>query len=193
MGVELELKYRATEAQQNRLRRDFGGEEAVYHMETTYYDTPEGFLAARHMTLRKRLENGVGVCTVKAPRPGPGRGEWECRWDGDISDAIPLLCGQGAPALLLELPQSLIPTCGARFTRIAKTINLPGAVVELALDTGVLLGGGRECPLREAEAELKSGSPEALAAFGAELEAAYGLTPEKKSKFARARALAESD
>ena len=54
----------------------------------------------------------------------------------------------------------------------------------------MLTGGGRSESLCEVEAELKAGTPEDALAFGAHLAAAYGLTPETRSKQARALALA---
>ena len=79
--------------------------------------------------------------------------------------------------------------CGARFTRQCKTLAVEGSTVELALDRGILLGGGRELPLCEVEVELKSGSQDAAVAFAEALAEKYALVPEPKSKFARAAAL----
>ena len=87
MGREFELKYAASrEAFAQLLQRwdDF----AVISMETTYYDTLSGALSTRHITLRRRMENGVSVCTVKTPISDLGRGEWELEC-GDIKTAIP--------------------------------------------------------------------------------------------------------
>ena len=53
-------------------------------------------------------------------------------------------------------------------------------------------GGSRELPFGEMEVELKEGPEEAALRFAEELAAKYGLMPEKKSKFARAKALAET-
>ena len=61
--------------------------------------------------------------------------------------------------------------------------------MEIALDEGVLTGGGKELPLCELEAELKEGSREAMDAFAEELAQIYGMQAESKSKFARAIAL----
>ena len=84
----------------------------------------------------------------------------------------------------------MAPFCGAKFTRLAKTLDLPQGAVELALDQGVLLGSGKEAPFAEVEVELKSGSDEAAAAFAEALATEFGLTPEPKSKLARAMELA---
>ena len=96
----------------------------------------------------------------------------------------------GAPKELEELVSGgVAPTCGARFTRLACRVAYGASEMELALDEGVLLGGGREEPLCEVEAELKRGSKEDTLAFGAFLAETYGLTPEPRSKLARALAL----
>ena len=192
MGREFELKYAATaEAFAELLQRwdDF----AVISMETTYYDTQSGALSARHITLRRRMENNISVCTVKTPISDLGRGEWELEWN-DIQTAIPKLCKLMNSEELLSLTEGgVIPVCGARFTRRAKWLQLPDCEVEIALDEGVLLGGGREMPIREVEVELKEGSETAAVAFAEELAEQFGLTVENKSKFRRAQMLAKGE
>ncbi len=188
MGREFELKYRADDAVFAALRERYP-HLAPIAMETTYYDDPQGQLSARRWTLRRRLENGKSVCTLKVPLPDGSRGEWEAECD-DILDAIPLLTAQGAPAELTAFTrEGLNISCGARFTRLAGPIELPGAAAELALDKGLLLGGGKEAPLQELEVELKSGSEAAVLEFAQALAAEFALVPEQKSKVARARAL----
>lgn len=193
MGVELELKYHAEEATLQAMEEAFPEPGTVLQMETVYYDTQDGALSKLRYTLRKRLENGTSVCTLKTPAAGHGRNEWEVNCPS-IEEAIPALCKLGAPSTLLSIiAQGIAPICGARFTRVAKVISLPDAAIELALDRGVLTGGGKELPFREAEAELKSGSPEALIAFGQALAQRFDLHPEPKSKFRRALMLAKGE
>ena len=192
MGREFELKFSATPLQQAALASRFG-EFSVITMETTYYDTPDRALSDRRITLRQRLENDRSVCTLKTPTDGVGRGEWEVERE-EITQAIDELCKlsqwDGLPDLLTS---GLEPVCGACFTRQAKTIDLEGGSVELALDQGILLGGGRELPLCEVEVELKSGSEDAAVDFAKALSREFGLKPEKKSKFRRALALARGE
>lgn len=189
MGVEYELKYRATEAILDVLAQYLPQAGNVMQMETTYYDTPSGQLSGKKYTLRKRMENGRAVCTLKAPISGIGRGEWEIPCDS-IESAIPELCKLGCPAdLELLVQEGLSPICGAKFTRIARTVTQGGCAVEIALDRGILTGGGRESPLCEVEVELKSGTPEQAAAYAQALAARFHLEPEPKSKFRRALAL----
>lgn len=192
MGVELELKYKADEAALQSINAAFPEPGVILQMETVYYDTPDGALSARHYTLRKRLENGVSVCTLKTPAK-QGRNEWETECD-NIQDAVPVLCKLGGPEELSSLTQAgLVPVCGAKFTRIAKTVQLPDAVVELALDRGVLTGGDKALPFYEVEAELKSGSEAALMVFAQALARRFSLKPEPKSKFRRSLDLSKGE
>lgn len=188
MGREFEVKYRATREQIDAIREKYG-EFTPIAMETTYYDTSSGALSGLRWTLRRRFENGKSVCTVKTPAAGGGRGEWETEMD-EITAAVPQLCRLGAPRELLELTAGgVAEVCGARFTRLAKHLEIEGCTLELALDRGVLLGGGKEQPFAEVEAELKAGSEEALERFAAALAEEFGLVPEEKSKYRRALAL----
>jgi len=187
MATEYERKFKATEETLAAVDGAFPG-GTVMEMETAYYDTPSGALSARKYTLRRRLENGISVCTVKTPA-GDARGEWEIECD-TIEAAIPKLVALGAPADLEALTEKgLVCICGAKFTRLAKTVANPEYAVEIALDKGVLTGGGRTEPLCEAEVEMKTGTKAACDAFAQALAERFGLVPEEKSKFARALAL----
>ena len=189
MGREFELKYRADAGVLAAIQKKFGEFTAIT-METAYYDTTDGILSRLHWTLRRRYENGISVCTLKTPAAGGGRGEWEVHAP-DIAAALPLLQQLDTPeGLRIFTADCLVLSCGARFTRLAKTVEIPGAVVELALDRGVLLGDGKELPFAEMEVELKEGSEEAAIRFAQALAAEFSLEPEKKSKHARAVALA---
>ena len=189
MGREFELKYRADAGVLAAIQKKFGEFTAIT-METAYYDTQDSLLNRLHWTLRRRYENGISVCTLKTPAAGGGRGEWEVHAP-DIAAALPLLQQLDTPeGLRIFTADCLVLSCGARFTRLAKTVKIPGAVVELALDRGVLLGGGQELPFAEMEVELKEGSEEAATRFAQALAEEFSLEPEHKSKHARAMALA---
>lgn len=193
LAIEYELKYRATAQAQAAIRLAVQGPENLYEMQTTYYDTPSGALSGRKYTLRRRMENTLSVCTLKAPSQGHGRGEWETCCD-DIIKAIPVLCQMGAPADLTDLTaEGIVPICGAKFTRIAKTIVFEDGVLELALDSGILIGGGRELPLCEVEVELKEGTPALADQYAKYLAQKFGLIPEHGSKFRRALALSKGE
>ena len=190
MGREFELKYAATEAELALLRSRYPQLTPIA-METTYYDTPAGTLGKLHWTLRRRMENGKSVCTLKTPLPDGSRGEWETECD-KILNAIEPLCALGAPKQLALLTAGGVePVCGAKFTRLAGRIDANGCTVELALDRGVLTGGRKILPFAEVEVELKDGAEAAAVAFAEALARELGMRPEPRSKVARARALAQ--
>lgn len=189
MGREFELKYKADSGKIDAIQRTFGDFTTIT-MVTAYYDTPEQTLRQRHWTLRRRLENGRSICTVKTPKPDGSRGEWELECPS-ITNAVPELCHLGAPGELLILTASgLTEVCSARFTRLAATVKLSGCTVELALDQGFLLGGGKELPFAEVEVELKDGGDTACVAFAENLAKKFGLVAEPLSKVQRAMILA---
>ena len=189
MGREFELKYLADPEKISRIREKYGPFSSI-SMETSYYDTQDLKLAMHHWTLRRRMENGISVCTFKKPLEDGSRGEWEVQCEG-IMQAVMQLCQAGAPwELMRTTAGGLIRTCGARFTRLAATLELPECTVELALDQGVLLGANKEQPFAEVEVELKAGSEAAAVAFAQKLAKEYDLVSEPRSKFVRAMTLA---
>jgi len=193
MGFEFELKYRATPEILKKICRELPGTPQEFSMETTYYDTPEGDFSARRCTLRRRLENDVSICTLKTPADNLSRGEWEVESE-TISEGFAMLCKLAIPEELAALSQKeLRPICGARFHRIAKTVTYYDCTVEVAMDSGVLLGGGKELPLCELEVELKEGSRMSCGTYANLLASAYGLEMEQVSKFRRALNLAKGE
>ena len=189
MGREFELKYSCSAEDFEALKAAYEG-FATIEMETTYYDTFDGKLNNRHWTLRRRYENGKSVCTLKTPAADGSRCEWEVEAPGIIS-AIPQLCRMGAPMELMAFTVSGVrEVCGAKFTRLALQLDVPGAKVERALDKGKLFGGLRENDLQEVEVELKDGADTAALAFAKLLAEKYHLMPENRSKYKRALGLA---
>lgn len=189
MAIEFEMKYRATPEQQAAVKSALSGDTAIYRMESTYYDTPAGDLSQMRCTLRRRLENDKTVYTLKMPAT-QGRAEFEVEGD-HFPQALEKLCKLSLfakPTLLQE--SGLVAVCGAAFHRTAITTAAEDCTVEVALDSGVLTGGGKAIPLCEIEVELKSGAPEAAVRFAKTLAEDYHLTPEPESKFRRAYLLA---
>ncbi len=188
MGREFELKYQADAEKIAGIREKYGTFTSI-SMETTYFDSFDYKLAFRRWTLRRRMENGKSVCTLKIPLEDGSRGEWEVE-SPSIMSGILQLCRSGAPMELMAMTAGgVIPKCGARFTRLAKSLELGDATVELALDQGILTGAGKELPFAEVEVELKAGEESAAVAFAALLAREFGLTPENKSKQQRALGL----
>lgn len=198
MGTELEWKLSvpapglldeilAWEELQSRMEES----PRQYHMRTDYYDSEDRRFSAHKITLRRRMENERSVLCVKAPLEGQDRhlrGEWELEGE-DLEAALPRFAALGAPALLLE-PGRLLCLWRADFIRRAALLRFEdGSAAELALDRGTLFGPNASAPLCELELELKQGRPDAALAFCEALRARFGLTPQEKSKYARAREL----
>lgn len=183
MGRELEFKYTLTEEAFQALQARFAPFRQI-RMQTTYYDTPDSVLGKRKWTLRRRMENDSPVCTLKTPGKDGARGEWECPGE-DFRGLLAL----GAPKELEGLLNDLHPTCGAAFTRLAADVWSGSTRMELALDRGQALGGGKTAPIFELEIELKEGSDEAAQAYAREIAEEYGLAEQKVSKFRRAMEL----
>ena len=97
---------------------------AYIRMQTTYYDTEDGFLAQRRWMLRLRTEDGRSVVTMKTPGEGHTRGEWEVE-SAYLDEALEKLAALGAPQEIAALqPDALAPICGASFTRITAELRL---------------------------------------------------------------------
>lgn len=193
MGLEYERKYRTDEETLQKIHNALSEASYILQMETTYYDTPDSALSQKKITLRRRFENGTSICTLKTPSRGYGRGEFQTE-AASIEEAIPLLCKLSGFAALESLAKNgLIAVCGAKFTRIARKINFADSVLELALDSGVLLGGGKELPLYEVEVELLTGETRDADLYSAILSEKFHLQEEKESKFRRAMALAKGE
>ena len=189
MGREFELKYTASPEKLREIRQLWENWETI-SMATTYFDTASGLLSSQNCTLRTRLENGISVCTLKTPTQGYGRGEWDKAgpWCAETVEEL-FQKAERTPVAFDDLQE----VCGARFTRLAKTVELPGCTVEISLDEGVLMVGGRETPLCEMEVEVKSGDEKAAVIFAKYLAERFALCEETKSKFCRAALLAKGE
>lgn len=189
MGREFELKYAATPEKLAAICQMWEAWQTI-SMETTYFDTADGTLSAQHCTLRCRMENGTSVCTMKTPIAGLGRGEWEISSPWCAETVAELFTNAGREPIAFE---DLHPVCGAKFTRQAKVLEIPGCTVEIALDEGVLMGGERQIPLCELEVEFKAGDENAAIAWAKVLAEKFGLQAETRSKFRRASLLAKGE
>ena len=193
MGLEYEKKFRAEENTLREIDAALTEPSYVLQMETTYYDTPSGALSKRKVTLRRRLENGISVCTLKSPTGTAARGEFQVECDS-ITNAIPILCKLSDwEELSLLTAEGVVPVCGAKFTRTARKISFGVSLLEVALDAGVLMGGGKEIPLFEVEVELLSGNRQDADLYAALLAQRFSLQEEPKSKFRRALDLAKGE
>ena len=173
------------------LRAHAAEEPRQLAMQTSYFDTPERLFSRLGLTVRRRMENEVSVVCVKAPLPGAdrhARAEWETPAP-DVEAALPALQALGAPTEWIA-GQTLLCVARAAFTRRAMLLRFSdGSAAELALDCGALYGPTQSAPLCELELEMKQGAPAGTLALLAALRAEFGLIPQERSKYARAKSL----
>lgn len=200
MGRELEIKLAVDgEATLEKILADdtiaalIDGPWQVRLMKTTYYDSPDRRFSSHFWTLRHRMEGESSVVCVKAPTEDPRvRGEWQISAAEISEESIEALLKSGAPMELLYLygAGDVQPVCGAEFIRKSVMLRFSdGSRAELAGDHGILYGKTQQPPFTELEIELYEGAPIEMEALAALLQTRYGLKPQCKSKFARARAL----
>ncbi|MDN6319332.1 MAG: CYTH domain-containing protein [Marinobacter sp.] len=128
-----------------------------------YYDTPTAELNHQRAALRVRQAGNQYIQTLKTQgefvNGAHRRQEWEWPLTGP-SLSLGLLAdtplGDG-----INLAQ-LTPVFETNFTRQIIMLDDGEAVIECALDEGVIVSGEQEMPLHEVELELKTGDPSRL-------------------------------
>ncbi|MEA1677287.1 CYTH domain-containing protein [Nitrospirillum sp. BR 11163] len=163
---EIELKLAVDPRHLARLKTAplLAGPRAVTKtLRNTYFDTPEGDLAARGVSLRLRHSGAKVLQTLKGPSAGGGmamaRSEWEIPApDGHL---VPQAFTDPAAQALLEGTdlRRLGPVFSNEVKRWTRTLPLAaGLAVDVAVDQGVThAADGREEPIAELELELAAG------------------------------------
>ncbi|MFZ5538726.1 MAG: CYTH domain-containing protein, partial [Pseudomonadota bacterium] len=167
-AIEVELKLTVAAADLPRLRRRLErfGRARRMRLETIYYDTADGLLAAAGFALRIRRVGRRWIQTLKSEagssalaRPG----------EGERALARPRLdrtrLAQTPAASLLAPRVRLVEQFRTRFVRDTWIVDRDAARIEVALDVGEIIAGDRADAIRELELELKSGAAETLPAF----------------------------
>jgi triphosphatase len=169
-------------------------------LESTYFDTPERWLASRRMALRVRRIGRKRIQTLKAPAPGPDGLQNFQEIEAEIASDRPQLAAVTDARLSRKLEREAVwrrlrPIFETRFHRSAFVTTHGESRIEVAVDLGSISAEGRRLPLAEIELELKSGAPQALYDLAEQL--ALQLAEEvpirlgAESKAARGYALAE--
>jgi inorganic triphosphatase YgiF len=168
--IEVELKLTVTARDLPRLRRRLErlGRARRMHLQTIYYDTPDGLLAANGFALRLRRLGERWIQTLKSETDAAAlarRGEWEWPLPQPRLDRARLADTPLAPLLARRPRLRFVELFRTRFARDAWIVEEGGVRIELALDEGEIRAGDRSEAVRELELELKSGAAEALPAL----------------------------
>lgn len=167
------------------IRRLAGPGDGTRRLVSTIFDTDDRTLHRRGLVLRVRRDGDRRIQTLKAETPGGPleRAEWESAVAGDEPDlaAIP------DAALREEIAAvgPLGPIVRTAFDRTLWRIRHNGSDVEIALDQGAILAGGREAPINEIELELKAGAPTALFGLARTILGVVPARPGLRSKSER--------
>ena len=172
--TEIELKLDVSESSADAIcaSKLLQGDPINTEMFAVYFDTPDHALARANLSLRIRRAGDVRTQTVKATGPsGVGlfvRSEWEQLVDGsapvlDETTPVQALLGQGT--------WEIQPIFNVDVERRTWDLQENGSTIELALDRGQVLTGGRQQAICEIELELTAGAPAALFALARRLNA----------------------
>lgn len=165
------------------------GEDGSVELAAIYFDTPDRRLRDLGAGLRIRQEPQGRRQTLKAGK-GLRRQEHEIAVDSDQPDVshAPLrdLLGDDQVA-------RLEPLFAVHVRRRLRTLVWEDAQIELALDEGEILAGGRRSSLCEVELELKAGHPSALFSLARRLFEAAPLYLSFETKADQGFILVEGD
>jgi len=168
MAIELEIKLTLSESAQAQTLEWLlaqpearpGGQKLLV---TRYYDTPDAALNRARAALRVRQSGNRYIQTLKTQGEfvdgAHRRQEWEWPLPGPELD-LSLL--ESTPLKQLLDIQKLQVAFETNFNRQVVMLETADAVVEVAVDSGEIVGGGQSRALHEVEFELKSGNPAAL-------------------------------
>ncbi len=197
-GREYELKFSIAPAAIARLAAHPALSAAdaasrLEHLRSTYYDTAEGALRRRRVTLRVRASGRHTVHTLK--RSGASlveRDEWE-RDGGDTPDLAWL---RSTPLVDLFTDETIAARLDRRFTvdvdRTILPITFDGTTIEGAIDEGAIRAGGASLPVHEFELEHKDGPAKGLERLARTLVRDVPLVLSLTSKAERGFAMADA-
>lgn len=167
-----------------------GGAARSARLVSRYFDTPENALAERFLGLRIRKSGRKHELTLKHDGgDGLARAEWT------LPAAESLLDLAGLPPDALERLEGVdLSTLRALYTtevsRKTRMLEIEGAAVEAALDSGRIIAGDRDAPIAEIELELKSGDLAPMLLLAERIASDHGLGFLARSKAERGLILA---
>ena len=209
MSSEIELKFQIPAQRLAAVRRAVATRTAVVEpLAAVYFDTPDEWLARSRVALRLRREGAQWVQTLKAegastmqrlehnvalppsapgaPRPALDLGRHRGSEAGQaLARVLAVAEGGGGAGGLAE-------RYATEIKRTRRVLRQGGCAIELALDEGRILAGGRVLPVCEIEFELLQGTPQDLLDLAGGWVDRFGLVLDTRSKSERGHLLAAS-
>jgi len=200
--IEIELKLRIDPKHVSRLKQapvlrevKEGRRLLTTHLVSIYHDTPKLSLARKGLALRVRKKGTKGwEQTVKASNGMrealPERHEWNVELPDGVLDLDKFTDEDVVGLLDRHVKKKKIDRIfETDLKRSAVDLTYRDAIMELAIDQGVVRTAEKESPLSEVELELKEGHPAALFDLALELQRTVPLFLSLRSKASRGRAL----
>lgn len=190
--MEVELKFQIPANRRDAVEADLRlGSVRRTRLRARYFDTPDGALAAHKMVLQLRLAGKQWVQTAKATGRGPlDRLEHNVDVDGDagLITAKPdvqrhagSLVGKLFSEILAQTDEPLIEVYSTDIWRLLRCEREGDTYVELALDTGRIVGPARSSgkprvlQVCELEFELLEGPVQGLVTMAQRWSQSHGL------------------
>lgn len=166
------------------------GSKDVKRLRTSYFDTKEMTLQSYGIAYRVRDKgDGTFEATVKTSKKKTSGLSERLELNIPLQENKAVLTGFKAMGLNYELldlvPQGVDCLFTVDVERTTYLLDIPNAVVEVAIDKGNVIAGDKKAPIDEIEFELKEGEASALISFTAELAEQVPLLMENRSKYAR--------
>ncbi|MEM4988183.1 CHAD domain-containing protein [Collimonas sp. H4R21] len=176
------------------------GKPRSQQLTSIYFDTPDLHLQRSHTALRVRKAGSRWIQTCKSGGQAAAGLHQRPEWESEVSGAAPdlhalrgLLEPGSAVAALLAAPSlanRLLPIFTTQFKRTIWLLrSQAGDEVELALDQGEILHGGKRIPISEIELELKAGNAASLFELALALQQTLPLRAANASKAERGYAM----
>ncbi|RCK21797.1 adenylate cyclase [Thalassospira profundimaris] len=200
--IEIELKLRIDPKHVARLKNapvlrevKEGRRLMTTHLVSIYHDTPKLALANKGLAIRVRKKGTKGweqtVKTSNGLREAlPSRHEWTVELEDGVLD-LDLFTDKDVKKLLNKFARKkkIDRIFESDLKRSAVDLTYRDAVMELAIDQGVVRSSEKEVPISEVEFELRKGHPAALFDLALELQRTVPLLLSMRSKASRGRDL----
>lgn len=168
--MELELELSEAGASSLLEKNPFGQSPTILRQTSVYFDTVEGDLSKRGLSLRIRQCGEESIQTVKSGHGSAARSFTREEWQRPVAGDVPVLDYPDIASLLAGAGDTLAPMFEVHVHRHRWNVTEGDATVEVALDLGKIVAADRETALCELQLERKTGSPAALVSLARKVD-----------------------